>query len=48
MELFAQFNRVGVTLLVATHDVDLIQVFDKRIIQLRHGRVADDQAAGQP
>jgi cell division transport system ATP-binding protein len=46
MELFAQFNRVGVTLLVATHDVDLIQGFDKRIIQLRHGRVADDLAAG--
>jgi cell division transport system ATP-binding protein len=46
MELFAQFNRVGVTLLVATHDVDLIRRFDKRIIQLRHGRVADDRAAG--
>ena len=42
MELFAQFNQVGVTLLVATHDVDLIQRFGKRIIQLRHGRVAVD------
>jgi cell division transport system ATP-binding protein len=44
MELFAQFNQVGVTLLVATHDVDLIQRFGKRIIQLRHGRVAGDTA----
>jgi cell division transport system ATP-binding protein len=42
MELFAQFNQVGVTLLIATHDIDLIQRFDKRIIQLRHGRVAGD------
>ena len=44
MELFLQFNQVGVTLLIATHDVDLIQSFDKRIINLRHGRVADDHA----
>ena len=42
MELFAQFNQVGVTLLVATHDIDLIQRFGKRIIQLRHGRVSSD------
>ena len=43
MELFSQFNQVGVTLLVATHDVDLIQRFGKRIIQLRRGRVAEDR-----
>ncbi len=42
MNLFVQFNQVGVTLLVATHDVDLINRFGKRIINLRHGRVADD------
>ena len=42
MDLFVQFNQVGVTLLVATHDVDLINRFDKRIINLRNGRVADD------
>lgn len=42
MELFIQFNQVGVTLLVATHDIDLIQRFDKRIIRLRQGRVALD------
>lgn len=46
MELFAQFNQVGVTLLVATHDIDLIQRFGKRIIQLRNGRVAHDSAGG--
>lgn len=47
MQLFAQFNQVGVTLLIATHDIDLIQRFDKRIIQLRHGRVSGDQARAQ-
>ncbi len=47
MELFAQFNQVGVTLLIATHDVDLIRQFGKRTIHLRHGRVANDHA-GDP
>jgi len=42
MELFVQFNQVGVTMLVATHDVDLINRLGKRIINLRHGRVASD------
>jgi cell division transport system ATP-binding protein len=44
MELFLQFNQVGVTLLIATHDIDLIQRFGKRIIRLRHGRVAGEAA----
>jgi cell division transport system ATP-binding protein len=48
MELFAQFNQVGVTLLVATHDVELIQRFGKRIIRLRHGRIADDHPVQAP
>jgi cell division transport system ATP-binding protein len=44
MQLFAQFNQVGVTLLIASHDIDLIERFGKRIIELRHGRVAGDNA----
>ena len=47
MELFVQFNQVGVTLLIATHDVDLINSFDKRIINLRNGRVAADSAEAE-
>ena len=42
MDLFLQFNQVGVTLLVATHDVDLIGRLGRRIINLRQGRVAGD------
>ncbi len=45
MELFLQFNQVGVTLLVATHDVDLINRLGKRIISLHDGRVAGDRGA---
>ena len=42
MELFMQFNQVGVTLLVATHDIDLVNRLGKRIISLRNGRIASD------
>jgi cell division transport system ATP-binding protein len=45
MELFMQFNQVGVTLLVATHDIDLVNRLGQRIIKLRDGRVDDDVRA---
>ena len=42
MRLFEQFNQVGVTVLIASHDVDLITRIDKRVIQLREGQCIDD------
>jgi cell division transport system ATP-binding protein len=43
MGLFAQFNQVGVTVLVATHDLDLVQRFGKRVLVLRNGQLVDGQ-----
>jgi len=45
MDLFSQFNQVGVTSLIATHDIDLIQSMDKRIIQLKDSRLLKDKRA---
>ena len=42
MELFMQFNQVGVTLLIATHDIDLINTLGQRILTLRQGRMVRD------
>ena len=39
MSLFEAFNQVGVTVLVATHDLPLISRFRHRIITLREGRL---------
>lgn len=39
MRLFERFNEVGVTLLVATHDLELIDRFDHRRLRLASGRV---------
>jgi len=39
MQLFEQFNQVGVTVLIASHDLDMIRKMKKRIITLRDGRL---------
>ena len=41
MALFAWFNQAGVTVLIASHDIDLIRRLDKRVIVLREGRCID-------
>lgn len=40
MHLFEQFNQVGVTVFVATHDIDLIQTLPYRQVILNKGRLA--------
>jgi cell division transport system ATP-binding protein len=39
MEMFNAFNQVGVTVLVATHDRQLIGKYRKRVLVLDHGRL---------
>jgi len=46
MKLFKRFNEVGVTVVIATHDVHLIEQFSVRRIALSEGRVADVAAGG--
>jgi cell division transport system ATP-binding protein len=41
MRLFKRFNEVGVTVVIATHDVHLIEQFAARRIVLGDGRVTD-------
>ncbi|MGD8588699.1 MAG: cell division ATP-binding protein FtsE [Chromatiales bacterium] len=43
MQLFYQFNQVGVTLLVASHNIDLITRMGMRIMTLSNGQLIDDQ-----
>ncbi len=42
MHLFEQFNQVGVTLLIATHDIDLISTMNKRTLTLSKGHLVRD------
>ena len=40
MKLFEQFNQVGVTVLVASHDLEMIRRMKKPIITLKNGRIS--------
>jgi cell division transport system ATP-binding protein len=42
MDLFSQFNQVGVSVLIATHDLDLVQRMAKRELILRQGKVVSN------
>jgi len=42
MRLFQQFNQVGVTVLIASHDIDLIQRMGCRTLQLSQGELVNN------
>lgn len=42
MNLFDMFNQVGVTLLIATHDIGLVQQMGKRVLTLSKGQLVSD------
>ncbi|MBV7298673.1 cell division ATP-binding protein FtsE [Enterovibrio paralichthyis] len=41
MELFRQFNQVGVTVLMATHDTSLLSRYDMRRFELNQGHLSE-------
>lgn len=45
MELFDQFNQVGVTVLVASHDLDLVRKMARRQFALNEGRLEEVHGA---
>ena len=42
MRLFEAFNQVGVSVLIASHDLDLIGRLGHRVLKLKAGRLIDD------
>jgi cell division transport system ATP-binding protein len=45
MDLFARFNQVGTTVIIASHDLALIGSMGLRMLQLEQGRIIGDQPA---
>lgn len=46
MHIFEQFSQVGTSVLVATHDLDMISRMPYRILELKQGQLVNDVAAG--
>ncbi|HYQ97008.1 MAG TPA: hypothetical protein VEO92_01465, partial [Candidatus Nitrosocosmicus sp.] len=42
MRIFLKLREVGTTLIVASHNLDLIKRYGSRILSLRQGRLVDD------
>lgn len=47
MRIFEEFSLVGVTVLIATHDLDLVSRFGRREMALRRGRLVRSGEAGK-
>ena len=46
MQLLHRINRIGTTVMVATHDREMVDVMRKRVVALENGRVVRDRARG--
>jgi cell division transport system ATP-binding protein len=46
MRLLYRINRTGTTVLVATHDHAMVDKMRRRVLELSHGRIVRDEAAG--
>lgn len=46
MKLLDRINRIGTTVVMATHDVAIVDQMRKRVIEIEEGRVVRDQARG--
>lgn len=47
MELLQRINKEGRTVIVCTHDTEIVDSLKKRVVALEHGRVARDQTKGK-
>ncbi|MDD3887728.1 MAG: ATP-binding cassette domain-containing protein [Patescibacteria group bacterium] len=47
MEILLRINKLGNTVLIATHDRDIVNRLNKRVITMENGKVAKDQAVGR-
>jgi len=46
MQLFCTLNELGTTVLIATHDLELVQRLSRRTLVLESGSMVDDRAGG--
>lgn len=48
MHLLEEVSQMGITVLVVTHEHEMVRKFNRRVITLKDGRIVSDTPAGQP
>jgi cell division transport system ATP-binding protein len=46
MRLLYRINRTGTTILIATHDSNMVDKMRRRVLELSRGRIVRDEATG--
>jgi cell division transport system ATP-binding protein len=46
MQLLYRINRTGTTVVVVTHDREMVDKMRRRVVRLHEGRIVSDEAAG--
>ena len=46
MMLLERINELGTTLLVVTHEKELVNRFSKRVVAIENGRIISDETGG--
>ena len=46
MQLLYRINRAGTTVIVASHDNEMVDRMRRRVIELKRGRIVRDEASG--
>jgi cell division transport system ATP-binding protein len=47
INLLQKINQLGTTLILATHDKEVINAIEKRVLTLDHGRLIKDEEKGK-
>lgn len=47
MEVFEEINRMGTTIIMATHAKDIVDAMKKRVIEIQDGHVVRDEVGGE-
>jgi cell division transport system ATP-binding protein len=47
MDLLKKINKKGITMLVATHNYDIVDSMDERVVRLEKGRIVSDEKKGK-
>ena len=46
MSMLVHVNKLGKTVLVVTHETELVDYFHQRVVRLKNGKIAEDSIVG--